>query len=259
MITSVNNQTIKEISLLLKKGKERKKQDIFVAEGIRMFTEIPKKQMVKAFVSESFLQTKEDRILDGIHYEVVSDSVFKEISDTKTPQGILALVKQFHYTIEEILEKKPAHLLLLEDIQDPGNLGSILRAGEGAGITGVIMSKGTVDIYNPKVVRATMGAIYRVPFVYLEDLENVIKQIQRDGAVYAAYLEGAIDYDAINYEGNIGILIGNEGNGLKKETVQLADACIRIPMEGKVESLNAGTAAAILMYEVYRQRRKRIE
>ena len=107
MITSVNNQTIKEISLLLKKGKERKKQDIFVAEGIRMFTEIPKKQMIKAFVSESFLQTKEDRVLDGIDYEVVSDSVFKEISDTKTPQGILALVKQFHYTIEEILEKKP--------------------------------------------------------------------------------------------------------------------------------------------------------
>ena len=106
MITSVNNQTIKEISLLLKKGKERKKQDIFVAEGIRMFTEIPKKQMIKAFVSESFLQTKEDRVLDGIDYEVVSDSVFKEISDTKTPQGILALVKQFHYTIEEILEKK---------------------------------------------------------------------------------------------------------------------------------------------------------
>ena len=170
MITSVNNQTIKEISLLLKKGKERKKQDIFVAEGIRMFTEIPKKQMIKAFVSESFLQTKEDRVLDGIDYEVVSDSVFKEISDTKTPQGILALVKQFHYTIEEILEKKPSHLLLLEDIQDPGNLGSILRAGEGAGITGVIMSKGTVDIYNPKVVRATMGAIYRVPFVYIEDL-----------------------------------------------------------------------------------------
>ena len=248
MITSVNNQTIKEISLLLKKGKERKKQDIFVAEGIRMFTEIPKKQMIKAFVSESFLQTKEDRVLDGIDYEVVSDSVFKEISDTKTPQGILALVKQFHYTIEEILEKKPSHLLLLEDIQDPGNLGSILRAGEGAGITGVIMSKGTVDIYNPKVVRATMGAIYRVPFVYLEDLEKVIRQIQIDGAVY----------DAIDYEGNIGILIGNEGNGLKKETVRLADACIRIPMEGKVESLNAGTAAAILMYEVYRQRRKRI-
>ncbi len=146
----------------------------------------------------------------------------------------------------------------MEDIQDPGNLGTIFRTGEGAGITGVIMSKGTVDIYNPKVVRATMGAIYRVPFVYLEDLEKVIRQIQIDGAVYAAYLDGAIDYDAIDYEGNIGILIGNEGNGLKKETVRLADACIRIPMEGKVESLNAGPAAAILMYEVYRQRRKRI-
>ena len=254
MITSVNNQTIKEISLLLKKGKERKKQDIFVAEGIRMFTEIPKKQMIKAFVSESFLQTKEDRVLDGIDYEVVSDSVFKEISDTKTPQGILALVKQFHYTIEEILEKKPSHLLLLEDIQDPGNLGSILRAGEGAGITGVIMSKGTVDIYNPKVVRATMGAIYRVPFVYLEDLEKVIRQIQIDGAVYAAYLDGAIDYDAIDYEGNIGILIGNEGNGIGQKVKKNCDFLVKIPMKGKISSLNAAVSTGIVIYEAVKQR-----
>lgn len=258
MITSINNQTIKNISLLLKKGKARKEQDAFVAEGMRMFTEIPKAQIIKVFVSEGFLQSRtEHDFLEGIDYEVVCDKVFKEISDTKTPQGILAIVKQFHYTIQEILEKKPTHLLLLEDIQDPGNLGSILRAGEGAGVTGVVMSKGTVDIYNPKVVRATMGSIYRVPFLYAEELEKVIEQIQSNGKVYAAHLEGSAVYDEIDYTGNIGILIGNEGNGLKKETAQLADACIRIPMEGKVESLNAGVASAVLMYEVYRQRRKK--
>ncbi|MCR5753716.1 MAG: RNA methyltransferase, partial [Acetatifactor sp.] len=140
---------------------------------------------------------------------------------------------------------------------DPGNLGTILRTGEGAGITGVIMSKGTVDIFNPKTIRSTMGSVYRVPFVYVEDLEETIKILHRSGIhTYAAHLKGEEYYDSFSFCEPTAFLIGNEGNGLKKETADLAEKYLKIPMEGKVESLNAGIATALLIYEAHRQRNK---
>lgn len=155
-----------------------------------------------------------------------------------------------------LLRAEKPLLLLLENLQDPGNLGTILRTAEGAGVTGVILSKGCVDLYNPKTIRSTMGSVYRVPTLYTEDLRETVELLKAHGIrSFAAHLKGVNFYDQENYRGGTAFLIGNEGNGLTEELTEQADTLIRIPMEGKLESLNAGVASAILMYEAYRQRR----
>lgn len=258
MVTSTNNPAVKNIIALQKKAKLRREQKVFLAEGPKMVSEIPEGFLRELYVSEEFEANGQyAELLEGMKYELVSDKVFREMSDTQTPQGILAVVRQRQNTLADILRREPAQLLLLEDIQDPGNLGTILRAGEGAGITGVVMSKGCVDIYNPKVIRSTMGSVYRVPFVYADDFHGTICEIKKSCKVYAAHLKGEYFYDRGDYTGNTAMIIGNEARGIQEETAALADTLIKIPMEGQVESLNAAVAASILMYEVYRQRRSR--
>lgn len=258
MITSTGNGKIKQVMNLAKKAKARKETGLFVAEGLRMFRELPRERIEGLFVSESFLKNQENRKLMGtIPFESVADDVFKTMSDTMTPQGVLALVRQYSYTIDDVVGRPgPALLMILEKLQDPGNLGTILRAGEGAGITGVIMSDTTADIYNPKVIRSTMGSVCRVPFVYTSDLPETLSGLKQKGIrLYAAHLEGRNNYEKEDYTVDTGFLIGNEANGLSAETAAMADACIKIPMMGRVESLNAAVAASILMYEAARQRR----
>lgn len=222
-----------------------------------MYREAPADQVIKTYVSESFYEKhqKED-IWKGESLEIVTDRVFEAASDTKTPQGVLSLVRRFEYDLDDIIQGSAPLIMVLENIQDPGNLGTIVRTGEGAGITGVIMSSGTVDIYNPKTIRATMGSIYRVPFCYAENMQAVMQKLKQCKIqTYAAYLDGSSVHDAQNYKEATAFLIGNEGNGLTRELAESADWRIRIPMCGKVESLNAGIASAILMYEAQRQRR----
>lgn len=265
MITSNSNGNVKNIVALQKKGKVRKEQDAFVVEGIKMVSEIPEGNLIQLYVMESYLTQQEqkrelEKIVDfhRIHYEIVADRVFREMADTQTPQGILAVVRQQHYGFEDLFSNnRAAHLMILEGIQDPGNLGTILRAGEGAGVTGIIMSKGTVDLYNAKVIRATMGSIYRVPFFYTDSFFEVLKEVKKRAVLYAAHLLGECCYDQADYRGNTAFLIGNEANGLSKEAAGYANQLIRIPMFGKVESLNAAVASSILMYEVSRQRRQK--
>lgn len=259
MITSAGNQQMKHVIQLNKKAKTRYEQRVFVVEGMKMCMEAPKQDIVAMYVSETFLQTPEhvQRIKD-YSYEVVADNVFKTISDTQTPQGILALVKMPEYSLEDLLGegRKQPHLLILESIQDPGNLGTMIRTGEGAGVTGILMNKTTVDVFHPKTIRATMGSLFRVPFYVTDSLKETLEELKKKGiSLYAAHLKGEQSYDRPDYRNPCGFLIGNEGNGLTEETAESADAYIRIPMEGKVESLNAAIAATLLMYEVNRQRR----
>lgn len=301
MITSASNKKVKNIAALLSRSRERKKQGVFVVEGIKMFMEAPAERILEVYIEETLfheaLVGKSDKEfvkkLDqmtgclqekngkncveentGIfaEFEVVRDDIFRKMSDTQTPQGILCVVKRMDETIEDLIKnqskerlKKESQMeakhsnglyLILEDIQDPGNLGTMIRAGEGAGVSGIIMSDKTVDVYNPKTIRATMGSVYRVPFCYVNDLSYCIKELQeRDVKVYAAHLKGKESYDLQNLCRSVAFLIGNEGNGLKDETAELADAYIKIPMLGKVESLNAAIAATLLVYEAARQRR----
>lgn len=258
MITATSNKRIKWLVSITEKAKERRKEQAFVVEGGKMFEEADEKYIREVYVSESYIEKNgiSDK-LQRVGFETVSDEVFKKISDTKAPQGILCVMNQYKYALEDLLNKDNPVLVLLEDIQDPGNLGTILRTGEGAGIDGVIMTKDTVDIYNPKTIRATMGSIYRMPFLYVDSLQEVIGKLQEKGIlVYAAHLKGNEYYDNFDFKKGTAFLIGNEGNGLKKETADLADAYLKIPMEGKVESLNAAIATSLLMYETYRQRRR---
>ena len=259
MITSTKNEQIRHVAELMKRAKTRDGEKVFVAEGFRMCSELPADRVERVYVSESFLKEPENEgLLRKLgNAEEVSDQVFRSMSDTRTPQGILAVVRQYAYTAEDILAAPgPAHLMLLENIQDPGNLGTIVRAGEGAGITGVIMSRDTVDIYNPKVIRSTMGSVFRVPFFYADDLNRTAADLKKRGIrLYAAHLLGKNNYEQEDYTGNTGFFIGNEGNGLSDALAELADAWVRIPMAGSVESLNAAVAASVLMFETARQRR----
>lgn len=259
IITSNSNEQIKNLIQLKEKSKVRKTAGTFIVEGLKMFYEIPPDDLVKAYVSESFFEDNKLKVLQHFSEhnlkpdcQIVSDSVFRKISDTVTPQGIMAIVKQKKYKLEDLLNgrnKAKSCIVILDKIQDPGNLGTIVRTGEGAGITGIVMSSTTADIYNPKVIRSTMGSIYRVPFVITDDLVEAVETIKNEGIVtYAAHLQGEV-YNTGKIENDCALLIGNEANGLSDEVSNLADRLIKIPMAGKVESLNAAVAAAILMYE----------
>ena len=232
-----------------------------------MFYEAPKNRIRNVYVSESYYENSQnkqemDAYMEGRmdKMEIVGDSVFKQISDTQTPQGIMAVIEMPHYELADLMDGDRTHLLILESIQDPGNLGTMLRTGEGAGITGVIMNSQTVDLYNPKTVRSTMGSLYRMPYYISDDLEGTINLLKEKGVkLYAAHLEGTLSYDEPEYTKACGFMIGNEGNGLSDQIADMADTYIKIPMEGKVESLNAAISATLLMYECNRQRRRKNE
>lgn len=262
MISSTGNSQVKETAALAKRAKTRKETGLFVVEGPRMFQELPPERAERIYVTQRFLEDPAHREMAqraGMEKtRLVTEDVLKAMSDTQTPQGVIAVVRQYRYCLEDTL-KGPGNplLMILETIQDPGNLGTILRAGEGAGITGVIMNRETADIYNPKVIRSTMGSIYRVPFFYTEDLRETLRELKNRGiCLCAAHLRGKNTYDREDYKRPSGFLIGNEARGLEEETAAMADIRVRIPMAGQVESLNAAVASAVLMFEAARQRRE---
>ena len=204
--------------------------------------------------SDHSTSIRASEMITWMNHEVITEEQMKKLTDTVTPQGILCVVRQPSYTMEDIINH-PGHrlLMILEDIQDPGNLGTIFRTAEGAGASGIIMTKGCADLFNPKVVRSTMGSIYRVPFFVTDDIEQTISLVKNAQIeVFAAHLKGEHFYDEIEYK-DAAFLIGNEGRGLKDSTASLADTYIKIPMSGELESLNASMAAGILMYEHNRQ------
>lgn len=265
MIESTANPRIKQLVLWQSKARERKKDGVFVAEGLKMLSEAPEEWIQSIYLTkeaaDKLENSKEEkerstwRKVVNAGYELVSREVMQKASDTQTPQGVILVLKQPEYTLEELLTVPDGLYLVLENLQDPGNLGTIIRTGEGAGISGVIMSRDTVDIFNPKTIRSTMGSIYRVPFLYVETLTEVLKEMKkRKITTYAAHLSGKEYYSTFSFKGGTAFLIGNEGNGLQKATADLADNYLKIPMEGQVESLNAAIAASLLIYEAHRQR-----
>ncbi|SFR84372.1 TrmH family RNA methyltransferase [Anaeromicropila populeti] len=261
MISSANNAQIKNINKLLKSAKERRETGSFVVEGIKMFEEARKLGLIrKAFFSDELheewkIVNKE--ALNELDYEVVTDKVFREIADTVTPQGVMGVCSVKSCTIEEFISKPACRLLFLEDIRDPGNFGTMIRTAEGTGVTGIVLSKESVDIYNPKVVRSTMGSIFRVPHVYVDDFPGTIRKAQLEGVIfYATHLNGNQEYDNVDYAKKAAFIVGNEARGISDAVAEKADQLIRIPMCGQVESLNAAVAAAVMLYEVYRQERR---
>lgn len=258
MITSTSSAQVKHVLLLQNKAKARREYEAFVVEGAKMVAEAPRDRIEKVYVSEtyakghsSFLQ---DLDLQSHQIEVVSDPVLERMSDTQTPQGVMAVIKMQHYNIEEMISEH-ALLIGIENLQDPGNLGTIIRMGDAAGVTGVFMSATTVDIYNPKAIRSTMGSIYRVPFVYAADFLGTVQQLKDSGVcVCAAHLKGTKNYTKQDYKKATAFLIGNEANGLTEQTAKSADELVKIPMSAGVDSLNAAIACTVLVFEAVRQR-----
>lgn len=250
-ITSTGNKLVKEVRELARKAKSRRELQLFIAEGERLCAEIPEERIREIFLTDGY----HGRLPEGVSMNdarimLVSQEVMESMSDTKTSQGILCVVRQKNY---ESLQGD--FFMILENLQDPGNMGTIFRTAEAAGVDGIIMNRECVDLYSPKVVRSTMGAMFRMPFLIVPDLAAEVKRLQNEGVqVYAAHLKGSKNHFQFDYHKPTAFMIGNEGNGLSDELSSLADQYLRIPMHGKTESLNAAVAATVLMYEVLRQR-----
>jgi TrmH family RNA methyltransferase len=260
-ITSSQNPLIKEIKSF-RSRKNRSKKGLFIIEGSKLFFEAlnEEEKIASIFMSEQFLSTGESKEIlakaaaRSIKTYALPDRLFKAISDTESPQGILAVIKARHRNINQ-LPTEGNLLVILETLQDPGNMGTIIRTADAAGFTGIIVSQGCVDVYNPKVLRSTMGSIFHIPLFFTDNLGETIQILKSKGTkIYAAHLKGTSNYFQLDMHNDTAIIIGNESKGISAEIAALADELVKIPMIGKAESLNASVAAALLMYESVRQR-----
>lgn len=261
MISSSANKGIKELVKLQKQSRQRRKTGLFVVEGAKLAAEAAQHGLLQRLYLAASQTGREDErltpLLGKVSLDVVSDAVFRELSEVVTPQGVLGIVKMPSYQLETMFDGAGKRFLLLDDLRDPGNLGTMMRTAEGAGMSGVILSRESVDLFNPKVVRATMGAILRMPYCYVESLPETIRLLKERGiAVYGAAMEGSVLYDEPDYTSGAAVVIGNEARGISAAVFDELSGRIRIPMAGRLESLNAAVSAAVIMYEMERQFRK---
>ena len=262
MITSTGNQKVKEIIQLQKKSRARNQAGIFLVEGLRMIQEVPKDRLEKLYVSEGFYQKywaelEAEGFTERTGIELVSDDVFAAMSDTKTPQGVLGIVRRAEYTAETLMGQAAPFLMVLDNLQDPGNLGTIFRTAEAAGVTGIVMSRDCVDIYNPKTIRSTMGAIYpdAVPDRRRSAGDDQAVKEKKDRRVCRTFGRG----EHLR-SGRLRRRLRVSDRKRGQRTAAGSGGLCRhleswIPMAGQVESLNAAVASAVLMFEVSRQRR----
>ena len=258
MISSKDNEFIKHV----KKLKDKKYRDLsneYIIEGIKLIEEAIKEeaQINQIVICDDCEKTQ--NIPKNLMYEIakyecvyVANKVFNTISQVNSPQGIFAVVEKNNK--DKQIDYKQDIIIALDNIQDPGNLGTILRTADSIGLNQILVSKGTVDVYNPKVVRSTMGAIFRVKVIECEDIVKAIKETKKHKFKLVVTTPNTQDtiYN-INYNKKV-IAIGNEANGVSKEIQDLADYKVKIPMLGKTESLNASVATGIVLYEYVRQK-----
>ena len=267
MITSTGNAQVRELVKLMKKSRERDRQNVFLVEGPRMTGELLddrewQKQIQKVYFSESFTKKSgnlAEAFVRQCRTEILSDSVFEYVSDTKTPQGILAVVERRTYSRDDILrdlsgQGRAPFVIVLDNLQDPGNMGTVFRTAEAAGATGILMSSDCVDVYNPKVVQATMGSIARVKVEY-GDLLGLVESLPADVPVYGTLLDGDNIYQQ-TLENRGLIVMGNEGKGISPDLAKKVNHKLLIPNfpEGRAtaDSLNVAIATAITCSEFRR-------
>lgn len=255
-ITSVSNQIIKEVrSLNNKKG--RKTAQAILLEGYRLAKDALDSgaEIRYLIISDSFFQKEELFIsqMPNIKSVQVPDELFSRISETESPQGILAVAEKPVYDKKEIISSIK-RVIALENIQDPGNLGTIIRSADACGFDAVLLSKDSVDPYNPKVIRSTMGSLFHIPVIVEDNFTEALHELKSNNILLAAaHIRDALPCWQADMSGKVAIIIGNEGNGLSDKVLDLADITVMIPMSGKAESLNASAAASILIYECLRQ------
>ncbi|MBP1968847.1 TrmH family RNA methyltransferase [Virgibacillus natechei] len=243
MITSVKNNKVKAWRKLHKR-KERTDSGTFLIEGLHLLEEAKDSDWtILEIIVQDTIELPDWSTEFSI--EVVSDHVFQHISQTKTPQGIAAVVG-IHFPDKWTGN----HMLLIDSVQDPGNLGTIIRTADASGFSGIVLGNETVDLYNDKVIRSTQGSIFHIP-IYQANLQEEIVQLKKNGFnVWATALMNARSYNEVEVSEKVALIVGNEGAGVQSELLQLADTIVNIPIYGKAESLNVSVAAGILMYHV---------
>lgn len=253
MITSLQNPMVKKWRLLNKSRAERKSQGLFIAEGEHMTQEaLQSKYASVLLVAESAAQKFADLLFANLPVHTLSDHVFAALCETKSPQGIMALCS---YPAEINLNQLGNRIVCLNGVQDPGNVGTILRTMDAAGFTGLLIDSNTADPYSPKVLRATMGSIFRIPVMQTKNLAETLDTLQQeDFEILAGDLMGQPFFSPRERKKNTCIIIGNEGAGISTEIKEKATLRLKIPMVGGAESLNAAVAAAVMMYDDVRAR-----
>ena len=258
IISSKDNEIVKNVRKL-KEKKYRDLENAYIVEGIKMVKEaILEKAVIRQIIICDDCE-KTDSIPKELMYEIakydclyVTSKIFKYISEVQTPQGVLAVVEKNNR--DEDINYNEDIIVALDDIQDPGNLGTILRTVDSVGLTQTLVSKGTADPYNPKVVRSSMGAIYRVKVIECEDLLETLKEVKRNKfKILVSSLKESNSIYNVKYNKKV-LVIGNEANGVEEKIMNIADEKIKIPMLGKTESLNAAVATGIILYEYVRQK-----
>ena len=259
---------IRYIMKLQQKAHFRNREGLFVCEGWRLVKEIPSALIECIYVEKIVSERPEiaswlsEKRLQAISVSVVEENVLKKMSDVVNPQGIIAVARCPSWKLRTSIEQESRPLLVyLENLQDPGNVGTIFRVAEAAGAAAIIANEGTADFYSPKTVRSTMGSLFRIPHYRGGDFGEFFLYAHEKGMKrFAAMLaKDSIPYDLADFRESCAIVIGNEGVGLSDETARSCDEWIHIPMAGQVESLNAGVAAGILLFEASRQRRGKFE
>ena len=257
VISSKDNEIIKKIRSL----KEKKYRDIensYVIEGIKLVKEaiIEKAKIKQIVICEDNIESEfdKDTLYEIAKYNViyVTEKVFKLITDVKTPQGIIAIVEKNN--IRKEIDYSQDIIMVLDGVQDPGNLGTILRTVDSANLNQIILSQNSADPYNPKVVRSTMGAIFRIKIIETDNIKDTLEQVKKNGfKVMVTSLDTQNSIYSVNYNKKA-IVIGNEANGVSKEVQALANEKVKIPMLGKTESLNASVASGVIIYEYVRRK-----
>lgn len=256
VIKSKENSLIKEV----KKLKEKKYRDLnesFLIEGFRFVEEALKSNFEVKYV---FICERQKEKFEKLGFEglidkstksfMVSDSVLNAISSTETPQGIVAVVKN---RISDI-QIKNGFYVLIDKVQDPGNMGTIIRSANASGALGVIITKGTVDTYNNKTLRSTMGSIFKIPIIFEDASFDIVKKLKKNNfKLITSSLNTDYNFYDIDLTDKVIIAVGNEGNGISNEVLELGNISVKIPMPGNAESLNVGVAASIMMFEAVRQ------
>jgi len=262
-LTGSSNSIVKEVRSLKNKS-ARTEKNLYFIEGTRFTAEALKENSEICYfvLSETFASGDGSaellkRISSGrFDCYLLPDGLFESISDTQTPQGILAVLRQKNKQLKDN-SIAGGLLVILDAIRDPGNMGTIIRTADAAGCSGVIITDGCVDIYNPKVLRATMGSVFHVPIYHCAGIAEAISFLKEKGfLICASHLEGAVSIYQADLSGNIALIIGSEAEGISDEAIRNADLLIKIPMAGRAESLNASAAAAVMLFEAMRQRLK---
>lgn len=257
LITSRDNKYVKLAkSLCTKQGRD--KEGLFIIEGYRNVHDAAKKGAKIEFILVSEKCTYDLEVFKTKKMFTLAPRIFDYVSDTVTPQGIIAVCKMENTDFSDIELDENSMVVVCENLQDPGNAGTIIRTADAAGAKMVIMAKGCVDIYNPKVVRSVMSSLFSIKVVQGKNIDSVFGYLKNNGfkSVAGALTGKSVDLFESCLSGRCALFIGNEGAGLKSETVKRCDITVTIPMLGGAESLNASTAAAVMMYEHVRQNRK---